>query len=109
MIYELRTYRVMPGQMPKLLSRFRDHTIQIWERLGIRPVGFWTTEIGESVNGELNYLLAWDSLAHREAQWTAYQTDPVWKAVKADSEKDGPFVANIRNQMLLPTDFSAMH
>ena len=43
MIYELRVYQPVPGQMPKLLARFRDQTIPIWERHGIRPTGFWTT------------------------------------------------------------------
>jgi hypothetical protein len=40
MIYELRVYRVLPGRMPNLLARFKDHTVPIWERHGIRPLGF---------------------------------------------------------------------
>ena len=43
MIYELRVYQPVPGQMPKLLARFRDKLLPIWERHGIRPIGFWTT------------------------------------------------------------------
>ncbi len=46
MIYELRVYQPIPGQMPKLLARFKDHTVPIWEKHGIRPLGFWTTLIG---------------------------------------------------------------
>ena len=37
MIYELRVYQPVPGQMPKLLARFRDKLLPIWERHGIRP------------------------------------------------------------------------
>ena len=55
MIYELRVYQPVPGQMPKLLARFRDKLLPIWERHGIRPIGFWTTLVGESSN-ELTYL-----------------------------------------------------
>ena len=108
MICELRVYRAMPGQMPRLLARFRDHTSKIFERLDIRPVGFWTTIVGESEGGELTYLLAWNSLADRETRWAAFQADTVWKEVKAESEKAGFLVANIHNQLLAPTSFSAL-
>jgi electron transfer flavoprotein alpha subunit len=43
MIYELRIYRAMPGRMPALLNRFQTRTLAIWNRFGIRQVGFWTT------------------------------------------------------------------
>ena len=32
MIYELRVYQPVPGQMPKLLARFRDKLLPIWEK-----------------------------------------------------------------------------
>ena len=81
MIYELRVYQPIPGQMGKLQARFRDHTVRIWEKHGIRPIGFWTTLIGESSN-ELTYMLAWESLADRENKWTAFQNDPAWRNVR---------------------------
>ena len=39
MIYELRIYTAMPGKMPALLTRFRDHTCEIFERHGMKNVG----------------------------------------------------------------------
>jgi hypothetical protein len=107
MIYELRIYRAMPGRLPALLSRFQDHTLRIWEKHGIRQAGFWTTLVGES-NQELTYLLAWESLAEREERWAAFQADPDWVATRKESEKDGPLVRDIRNQLLAPTAFSAL-
>jgi hypothetical protein len=53
-------------------------------------------------------MLAWDSLAEREAKWTAFQSDPEWIRVRTESEKDGPINANISSQMLVPTAFSAV-
>lgn len=41
MIYELRIYTTLPGRMPNLLSRFDNHTLRIWEKHGIKQVGFW--------------------------------------------------------------------
>ncbi len=107
MIYELRVYRAVPGQMPKLLTRFRDHTLGIWEKHGIRQLGFWTTLVGES-NSELTYILQWESLADRDLRWTAFLNDPAWHRARDDSERDGSIVATIANQLLAPTDFSAL-
>jgi len=107
MIHELRVYQPVPGQMARLQARFRDHVVPIWERHGIRPVGFWTTLVGESSN-ELTYILSWDSLADRDRRWAAFQSDPAWRSARDDSERAGPIVASIRNQILTPTDFSAL-
>lgn len=107
MIYEMRIYRCVPGRLPALLDRFQNTTLSIWERLGIRQAGFWTTLIGES-NHELVYLLQWESLAEREQKWNAFLRDPEWLAKRADSEKDGPILQNVSNQILAPTAFSSV-
>ena len=107
MIYELRVYTCLPGRLPALLKRFETQTLKIWEKHGIRQAGFWTTLIGDS-NNALHYLLAWESLAEREAKWTAFQNDPAWIAARADSERDGPILANVHSQILVPTAFSSV-
>jgi hypothetical protein len=107
MIHELRVYRTLPGRLPNLLARFNDHTLSIWARHGIRQVGFWTTLVGESAF-DLTYMIAWESMAEREAKWAAFQSDPEWIRVRTESEKDGPINANISNQFLAPTSFSAL-
>ncbi|MDP2296487.1 MAG: NIPSNAP family protein [Pseudolabrys sp.] len=107
MIYEMRVYRAVPGRLPALLNRFQNTTLDLWKTRGFRPVGFWTTLVGES-NMDLTYLLAWESLAERERIWNAFMADPEWIAKRAESEKDGPIVANITNTILQPTAFSAL-
>jgi hypothetical protein len=106
-IHELRIYRTVPGRLPNLLARFNDHTLRIWAKHGIRQVGFWTTLVGESAN-DLTYLLAWESMAEREQKWTAFQNDPEWLEARDSSERDGPINANVSNQFLKPTNFSAL-
>ena len=108
MIYELRVYRAMPGRLPQVLARFREHTTGIWDRLGIQHVGFWTTMVGHSESNALTYLIAWESLADRESKWGAFLKDPEWLRVQAESEQDGPINANIDSQLLTPTDFSRL-
>jgi hypothetical protein len=107
MPYELRVYTTVPGRMANLLARFKDYTVPIWQKYGIIPIGFGTTLIGHS-SSELTYILAWNSLADREIKWAAFQRDPEWLRVRDESEKDGPIVASINNQLLSPTDFSAL-
>ncbi len=106
MLQELRLYRCIPGRLPALLKRFETVTLGIWARHGIRQTGFWTTLIGES-NQELTYMLAWESLAERETKWNGFMADPEWIAKRAESEKDGPIIANVVSQILQPTSFSA--
>ena len=107
MIYEQRIYKCVPGRLPALLNRFSNITLKLWEKHGIRQAGFWTTLVGES-NQELHYMLAWESLAEREKKWNAFASDPEWQAKRAETEKDGAIVADIRNQFLSPTAFSSV-
>ena len=107
MIYEMRVYRCVPGRLPALLNRFNTITLKIWERHGIKQAGFFTTLIGES-NQELTYFLAWESLADREKKWAAFMVDPDWAAARAETEKNGPIVARVSNQLLAPTAYSSV-
>lgn len=107
MIYELRIYHCAPGRLPDLNKRFDTITLKIWERFGIRPVGFWTTLIGEN-NHDLYYMLEWKDLAEREQVWDKFVVDPEWAEKRAETEKNGPLVTSISNYMLNPTSYSKM-
>ena len=54
----------------------------------------------------LTYLLAWE--AEREEKWTTFRADPELIEVFAESEKNGPLVFNVENQLLHPTRFSGV-
>lgn len=101
MVHELRVYTCLPGQLPRLLQRFETATLAIWERIGIRPVGFWKTLVGPS-NNDLTYLLEWTSLAEREKLWALFLADPEWIEARRESERGGPIVANIASSLLEP-------
>jgi len=107
MIHELRTYQATPGRLPDLLRRFEMITLGLWDRHGIRQAGFWTTLVGESSH-RLTYLLEWQDLAERDQRWTAFQSDPEWLAKRAETERNGPIVADISSQLLTPTAFSSV-
>jgi hypothetical protein len=105
MIIELRVYHCLPGRLPALHARFENTTLDLWDRHGIRQAGFFTTLVGPS-NQTLTYMLAWDSLAEREARWNAFASDPEWIAKRAASEADAPIVERIENSFLTPTSYS---
>jgi hypothetical protein len=103
----MRVYRCVPLRLPALIKRFETITLEMFKKHGIRQAGFWTTLIGES-NHDLIYLLAWESLAERERKWNAFAADPEWIAKRTETEKDGPIVLSVSNQILEPTRFSAV-
>lgn len=107
MIYEMRVYEAVPGRLPDIIKRFETKTIAIWEKHGIRQAGFFTTMVGEH-SQHLTYFLAWESLAEREKKWGAFMVDPEWLAARAETEKNGPIVARVSNQLLAPTAFSSV-
>jgi hypothetical protein len=106
-LYELRTYTVMPGRMADLNRRFADITLGYFEKYGIKVVGFWTNELGGS-SDQLIYMLGYDSLADREQKWAAFARDAERIAAFAETEKNGPLVHHITAHILRPTAYSPM-
>ena len=107
MIHELRIYHALPGRLPDLLNRFEKVTVRLFEKHGIKQVGFWTVAIGDS-NQDLYYILEWPSMAEREARFAAFQADPEWIEARRKSEENGPLLSSLANLILRPTAFSAL-
>ncbi len=107
MIYEYRVYEAMPGRLPDVQARFREHTVALFEKHGIRNIGYWTANIGD-YNNRLIYIVAFDSLEQRETAWAAFRADPEWHKAVSESEANGPIVARLTNTLLTPTDYSPL-
>ncbi len=107
MVYELRTYTATPGELPALVDRFRRFTAEAQRRHGFRQIGFWTAQVGGE-NTQLIYMLQWESYEERNRCYEAIRSDPERARVFAESEVDGPILANVLNVMLEPTDFSPL-
>jgi hypothetical protein len=102
-IYELRTYWPAPGKMPALHRRFRDHTLRLFDKHGIKVVGFWETYIGPGPS--LVYILGYEDLGHRQRAWDSFSNDPEWIAAREESERDGPLLARIESSILKGTPY----
>jgi len=107
MIYEYRCYTVEAGRMNDLQDRFRDHTLGLFKKHGIKPVAFFTPIISDNSN-QLIWIVEFKDLAHRESAWAAFGADPDWQKALEESHRNGHFVTNIENKILAPTDFSPL-
>jgi len=106
MLYELRVYEIPPLRMKDINNRFANHTLNVWKRLGIRPVGFWENVTGP--NNTLTYILAWESLEERQKKWGLFISDPEWLKVMEETNKNGSIVLKITNTIMQPTSYSPM-
>jgi hypothetical protein len=105
MIYEYRVYEVVPGRMQDLHDRFKNHTLNIFTRHGIRPVAFFTATTNKSRN-QLSYIVAFDNLEQRSRCWQNFLADPEWIRVKKESEKEEKLVLNVDSQIFNATEYS---
>ena len=104
MIHELRLYETVPGKLPALNDRFAKHTVRLFKKHGVRMLGFWTDEIGST--NLLSYIVSFETSADREDTWKSFRADPEWIAVRAETEKDGPLLARVRNTIMKLTPYS---
>jgi hypothetical protein len=92
-VYELRTYTTEPGKLENLDARFRDHTIKLFKKHGIESVGYWVPTDAKTAKNTLIYVIKHKSRDAAKASWKAFLSDPEWKKVAAESQKDGRILA----------------
>ena len=107
-VYELRLYRVNEGKMDALIARFGDHTDAIFKRHNMKSIGYWRPEDSPYSQNLFVYILEHPSREEAAKNWAAFQADPEWKKVKADSEVNGPLAEHIDSYFMDPTTFSAL-
>ncbi|HSV63951.1 MAG TPA: NIPSNAP family protein [Chthoniobacterales bacterium] len=108
-VYELRLYHVHEAKMDALKARFGDHTDAIFKRHNMKSVGYWVPEDAPESQNLFVYVLEHPSRAEAEKNWAAFQADPEWQKVTAESEKNGPLVDKIDHYFMDPTGFSALN
>jgi hypothetical protein len=105
-VYELRVYHAYDGKLDDLLRRFREHTLKLFEKHGMKNLAYWTpTE--EPLKGKtLVYILVHPSREAATANWQAFRDDPEWQSVRDKSEANGKLVEKVDSTFLVLTDFS---
>jgi len=107
-VYELRLYHVKEGKMEALIARFGDHTDALFKRHNMKSIGYWLPQDAPSSQNLFVYVLEHPSRKDAEKNWAAFQADPEWQKVKAESEANGPLVDHIDRYFMDPTTYSAL-
>jgi hypothetical protein len=105
-VYELRVYHANEGKLDALLARFRDHTVEIFKRHGMKSVAYWTPTDEPLKGRTLIYILEHPSREAAAANWKSFRDDPEWVKVSTASEVNGKLVEKVDSTYMKLTDFS---
>lgn len=111
-VFELRTYTASANNLGALNTRFREHTVNLFEKHGMRNFAYWNLAKGEkNADTQLIYILAHKSQEAAAASFKAFGADPEWVAVrKASEEKAGGSLTvspgGVKSEFLVATDYS---
>lgn len=108
--YELRIYTTLPGKREALAARFGDYTTKIYERHGIRNVGYWLAASGEHADRTFVYMRGYPSREARDERLTAAHADPEFHEVVTSVERDltTRLIESVQSLDLVATDYSAL-
>ena len=107
-VFEMRTYTTNEGKLEALKKRFREHTTKLFEKHGMTNIGYWVPQDPARHENTLIYILAYPSMEARQKSWASFSSDPEWKRVASESEKDGKIVSKVESVFMDPTDFSGL-
>ena len=106
-VFELRVYKATEGKLGKLDARFRDHTIWIFERHGMKSVAYWHPVDEPDSKDTLIYIIKHDSPSAAKESWKAFGADPEWKKVARESGV-GRLAKRPEVTYMKATDYSAI-
>jgi len=106
-VLQLRTYEspsVKTGL--KKIEMFNTGEIDIFRKSGLHPVFFGQTLAGDKMPN-LTYMLVFNDMEERQANWKTFVSSPEWKALSSIPEyADKKILCGITNLYLKPADYS---
>lgn len=107
-VFEVRTYTAEPGKLDALHARFRDHTVQIFNKHGMTSVGYFAPSDEPLSKNTLIYVLEFPSRDAAKKSWDEFRNDPEWQKVQKESEANGKLVTKVESVFTEPTDYSPL-
>lgn len=107
-VFEIRTYTANEGKLADLNARFRNHTLELFEKHGMTNVGYWSPQDAPLSSNTLIYIISHQSREAAKANWDAFRKDPAWTKVQTESEVNGKLVAKVDSIFMDATDYSPM-
>lgn len=110
-VFELRTYTMTPGNLPRINARFRDHTTGLFAKHGMTNLFYWNLQAGQpGTDNTLIYLLAHKDAAAMAESFKAFRANPDWVAAKEASEKAAggslTIPDGVKSVVMTATDYS---
>ena len=105
-VFELRTYTAPEGKLVDLQKRFRDHTRRIFDKHGMKSIGYWTPQDPPNSQNTLIYILEHPRREEAKKHWAEFQADPEWQKVSAESQVNGRIVSKVDSVFMEATDYS---
>lgn len=98
-VYQLRIYKLHPGNEAHFHDRFRDQCMPIMKRYGFDIV--FTSQSVDKGHAEFVYLLRWKDREMQISAWKKFLADPEWIAIKrSSSAKFGDLVDDVQDRSL---------
>jgi hypothetical protein len=107
-VFELRTYTAPEGKLSELNARFRNHTMRIFNKHGMKSVVYMTPQDAPDSQNTLIYVLEHPSREAAKKAWADFQADPEWQKVSTESQVNGRIVSKVVSVFTDPTDYSPM-
>jgi uncharacterized protein YbaA (DUF1428 family) len=113
-LFEMRDYTTVKGKLPELHRRFQKHTIDLFEKHGIRNLPYFAqlgkTEEDPIDEDTLLYFVVHEDEASRAAGFKAFGADPEWQAARDASEANGKLLVEkgVKSTLLRATDYSPL-
>ena len=107
-VLEIRTYTTHDGRLPALVERMGHGENKVFERLGMKPVGFFVANEAPKSENTFVYILSHESREKAKENWAKFRDDAQWKEIRQRSEAAGPIVSKVENIFVDPTDFSPL-
>ena len=110
-VFELRTYKTTLNHLPNLMSRFRDHTVKLFENNGMTNIMYWNpTDKEQGSEDMLIYFLAHKTKEDGLASFKTFSGSPEWQAVKKASEEKagGSLTTSVKSEYMVPAEFSPL-
>jgi hypothetical protein len=110
-VFEFRTYTTPPNGLGAINARFRDHTLKLFEKHGMKNLAYFNRMPDQKdADVTLFYILAHKSEDAAKESFAAFRNDPDWiVARKASEEKAGGSLTvkdGVKSEFYKSTDYS---
>jgi hypothetical protein len=104
-IYEWRTYEAYnEDALKRKIAMFNDEELKIFDTVGLHNVFFGEVLAGENTPC-LSYMVSFENMAERDANWAKFQANPDWKRISSDAKYANSHSRTVR-KFLEPTSYS---